>query len=137
MKKPLVKEPLGSSKLGHGFGTDWNNRGIGTLAAVTCEICGTQHPELDQNEGSRTISAFLDYQVVEECCGAIIDRVYQESGEQFAIAFIEEFANNPTASEFYILLETIKGAMKKAREKLAEVGDQVGEISRAVNTISS
>ena len=136
MKKPLMKKPVGPSELGHGFGTDWNNQGIGSLRAVTCEICGTEHPEIEESETSRTISRFLGYQVVEECCGAIIDYVYRELGEVFAIAIIEEFANDPSASKFYILLETIKGAMKEAAKKLAEASEQVGEISKTIASIS-
>lgn len=135
MKKPLLKKPLGPSKLGHGFGTDWNNQSIGTTGAVVCEICGTEHPEIDDSEISRTISRFLDYQVVEECCGAILDRVYRESGEQFAIAFVEEFADNPADSKYHILLVVIKKAMEKAQKKLAEASETVAEISEVAEKI--
>jgi hypothetical protein len=135
MSKPLLKKPLGPSKLGRGFGTDWNNRGTGTLAAVVCEICGTEHAELDESETSRTISNFLGYQIVEECCGAILDAVYRESGEQFAIAFIEEFSDNPADFKYHILLEVIKKAMKKAAKKLAEVSETVAEISASAGKL--
>jgi hypothetical protein len=135
MKKPLMKKPVGPSKLGHGFGTDWNNQSRGTTGAVVCEICGTKHPEIDDSEPTRTISRFMGYQVVEECCGAVIDHVYRELGEEFAIAFIEEFANNPADFKYHILLVTIKEAMKKAAKKLDEVSGQVAEISEAVQAI--
>jgi hypothetical protein len=131
MKKPLMKKPVGPSKLGHGFGTDWNNQGIGTLAVVVCEICGTKHPKLDDSETSRTISRFMDYQVVEECCGGIIDHVYLELGREFAIAFLEEFADNPGDSRFYMLRCTLVDTSKKAQQNLAEVSGQVAEISEA------
>lgn len=134
-KKPLFGKPVGPSELGKGFGTCWNNQD-GTTRAVVCEICGTKHVELDENEISRTISRFMDYQVVEECCGAVIDHVYRELGEEFAIAFIEEFADNPADFKYHILLVTIKNAMKKTAKKLAEVSEEVAEISEVAETIN-
>ena len=123
MKKPLAKKPFGPSKLGHGFGTDWNNQSMGTTGAVVCEICGTKHPEIDDSEPTRTISRFLDLQVVEECCGAIIDHAYRELGEQFAIAFVEELAENPTNYHFSLFLSCLKDTMKKVAKKLVEVAE--------------
>jgi|GEM_PF-2488146 len=135
LKKPLMREPVGPSKLGHGFGTYWNNQGGGTTRAVVCEICGTLHPGLHENEISRTISNFLDYQVVEECCGAIIDFVYEELGENFAIAFVEDLAKNPTDFRFHLFLSIAKRAMKEAKKALAETGETVAEISEAVEKL--
>ena len=135
MKKPLLKKPLGSSKLGHGFGTDWNNQSRGTTGAVICEICGTRHSEINDSEPTRTISRFLDYQVVEECCGAIIDHAYRELGKQFAIAFVEELAENPGDIRFFSFRSVLQDAVKKAAKNLAEVSAQVAEISKDVHSI--
>jgi hypothetical protein len=136
MKRPLLKKPLGPSKLGHGFGTDWNNQSMGTTGAVVCEICGTKHPEINDSEPTRTISRFLDHQVVEECCGAIIDYVYRELGEAFVIAFFEEFAEDPGNIRFFTFRSALQDAVKEAAKKLAEVSTEVAEISEATKVIN-
>lgn len=76
-----VSGPLGPSKYGKGFGTAWNNMHTGVDGPVTCEICGTNHEE--RKDQSYIISVFLGRRVVEECCDAIFDVVYRESGEEF------------------------------------------------------
>jgi len=128
MKKPLAKKPIGASE--HG----WNTIQIGTDGPVQCEICGVVHPE--NREQSYHLSEFLGFQVVDQCCGSIIDRVYRELGKVFAFAFMEEFAENPGDIRFYTLRCVLNDALKKAAKKLAEVSRQVAEISEAVNTIS-
>ncbi|OIO47426.1 MAG: hypothetical protein AUJ32_02900 [Parcubacteria group bacterium CG1_02_40_82] len=64
-------------------------------------------------------------QVVEECCGAILDRVYRESGEEFAIAFLEEFAKSPTSPRFSILLMTLNQVCIKAQKVALETAKQL------------
>lgn len=133
MSKPLVKKPVGPSKLGQ-YGVFWNNSAWGTDGPITCEICGTTHP--GDKEQSYIMSRFLGRQVVEECCGGILDRVYQESAEVFALKLLSEFADNPTDFRFHIFLDSIKSAMKKAAKKLTEVSESIGEISGAAQTIN-
>lgn len=121
--KPLLKKPAGPSK------KRWNNCSWGSDGPILCEVCGTSHPEdRDQNY---IVSKFLGRQLVEDCCGALLDIVYGESGREFAEAFLEEFAENPTDSRFYTFRLALQEAMAKAAEKLAEVGKQVAEISAA------
>jgi len=111
---PLVKKPMGPSKLGRSFGTNWNNWSFGTDGPVLCEICGTNHPM--RKEDSYIVSKFLGCQVVEECCGAILDMLYKESGEEFTEAFLEEFAKNPTSPRFSMLLTTLYEVCTKAHD---------------------
>jgi hypothetical protein len=134
MPKPLVDKPVGPSKGGEGF---WNNQRYGTTHAVTCEICGTNYPERDTDDESYTISTFLGMQVVEECCGAIIDRVYQESGEEFAIAFLEEFAKSPTDPRFGIFLMVLKSTISTAEKMTLEVMAEVSEMNDQLTDINS
>lgn len=133
MKKPLVDKPLGPCETRK----MWNNLHRGATHAVTCEICGTNHPELDSNDESYIISTFLGLQVIEECCGAILDQVYQESGEEFATAFLEEFAKNPTDSRFGVFLLVLKGTIAAAQRKSSEVMAEVSEMNDQLTDIDS
>lgn len=133
MPKPILKKPAGPSKFGQYAGIYWNNSSWGSDGPILCEICGTTHPE--NKEQSYIVSRFLGLQVVEDCCGGILDMVYQESAEVFALKLLDEFAENPTDFRFRIFLDSIKDAVNKVAKKLAEVSETVGEISRAVNTI--
>lgn len=129
---PFVKKPLGPSKLGRGFGTNWNNQRMGCDGPVTCEICGTVHPR--DGDESYVVSIFLGRQVVEDCCGAILDQVYQESGEEFAIAFLKEFSKNPTDSRFHCFLSVLRSVLVEAKKKLSEVG---GKVKRLIDILEA
>ena len=129
----LSNKPLGPSKLGNGFGTNWNNSSWGTDGPILCEICGTNHPK--RTNETYIISKFLGYQVVEECCGAIIDRVYEESGEEFAIKFLEEFGENPTSPRFHILLATLNKVCIQAQKIALETAKQMYSNQFKINSI--
>lgn len=133
MSKPMVSKPFGPSELGKGFGTDWNNLHWGTDGPVTCEICGTEHPE--RKDETYTLSQFLGRVIVEECCGAMLDLVYNESGEVFTRAFLEEFAENPTNPCFLLMLDDIKSTLQKAGNKLAESKGKTEEALRLIEGI--
>ena len=127
MKKPLSKKPLGESERG------WNTLEVGTDGPVHCEICGTDHPEnLDQ---SYWLSEFLGFQVVDSCCGNIIDQAYDDLGRSFAFAFLKEFAENPTDIRFHAFRFALQEAMEEAAKKLTEVRKQVAEISEAAEKL--
>lgn len=132
--KPLSDKPLGESKLG-GYGEGyWNNCRRGTDGPVVCDICGIEHPE--DRDISYIVSRFLGREVVEDCCGRILDVVYEESGQEFAEKYLREFAENPTDSRFYTLLCTLKRILPKALEKLDEVTSQVKTAVDQVSAIS-
>lgn len=124
-KRPLSPNPMGAGERG------WNTLGVSTDGPVRCEICGTNYPE--NREQSYYLSELLGFQVVDHCCGGIIDSVYLELGKVFTIAYLEEFAENPSDSRFFTLRYTLVDLMKKAKQRLAEVSDQVAEISEAAN----
>jgi len=129
---PLVKKPLGVSKLGGYGGTFWNNSNWGACGPITCEICGTVHPE--QGDETYQMSRFLGLQVVEECCGVILDRVYRESGEEFVLAFLREFAENPAASRFFVLRRVLVDKLEKAAKILDKVAAEVGKAKQSIKT---
>lgn len=138
MPKPILKKPAGPSELDRGYGIEWDRLRIGTLRAVLCEICGKKHPKLDEKgEKHYTFDLFLGRQVIEECCGAIIDQAYRELGEVFVLAFLAEFAENPSDDRFKFFLRQLKKALKRAEIiKLAEASKTVAEISEAVRPIT-
>ena len=102
-KRKAIKS-WGESKLGDYGGQYWNNLGRSTISAVTCGICGTKYPELPENDGGRMISVFLGREVVEDCCGAVLDKIYKESGKEFACRYLQEFADNPADFRFFELI---------------------------------
>ena len=99
---PLVKRPLGS---GYDGGHNWP-RMLGVSGRdsgpVTCELCGTTHPETappddhvwdgdyDGDQMFYAIYNFLGYRVVYKCCGMLIDKLFQTWGEGFAHQFIKD-----------------------------------------------
>lgn len=107
---------------------------MGTTSAITC-ICGTKHPELPENADSLMVSQFLGAEVVEECCGAVLDIVYQESGEIFATRFLEEFAENPSDPRFAVFRLELKGSIADAVRKLSEVGAELQGIDQDIQKI--
>jgi len=109
---PLAKKPLGESTI------YWCNERVRTTRAVTCEICGTEFPELGLEDDGYTISTFLGRQVVEECCGRIIDIIFRESGEEIAKAYLKEFAENPTDPRFSFFRDVLAGTLKEAKENI-------------------
>jgi len=125
----LAKKPLGENEI------YWNNNHMGTTRTVACEICGTEHPELDPNDDSRIISTFLGRQVVEECCGGIIDIVFKESGEEITRAYLKEFAENPTSPEFYIFREVLVETLKKAKENIRKTCKPLKEAQAHLDNI--
>lgn len=117
------KKSMGPSK------HPWNNFGIGTLRPVQCGLCGTVLPELGPDDSSYTIGIFLGVQFIEECCGAVVDRLYTEFGGEFTMAFLKEFAENPTDLRFGLLLIVLEEALAKALAITNETGDKITKFS--------
>lgn len=136
LRRYLLKKPAGPSEIplkvsGHGFG--WNNMSSGTDGPITCEACGTKHPE--RKDQSYTKCKFLGLIIVEECCGKLLDRVYRESGEEIAEIFLGEFASNPTNPRFGVFLIELTGAINNALKKLEEVRNQVKPLAENVSQL--
>lgn len=98
---------------------------MGTIGGVICELCGTEHPERDSDDDSYTLGRFMGMQFVEECCGKIIDRIYSEFGEVFAMAFLEDFAKNPIDSNFGYLRFRLPEILDKAHSNIVEADEAI------------
>jgi len=114
IKAPIVSKPLGESEIPEG-GFGWNNDAHGTYGPVTCEFCGTNHPE--RRDQSYIVNRVLGLQVIEECCGKAIDLLYGELGETFTEAYLGEFSKNPTDPRFSLFLDTLSESLEAAAKK--------------------
>ena len=116
MKGPLLQKPAGASD--RRWGTS------GTESAVSCEVCGTDWPETADGEGY-TLSHLFGLQLVEECCGKLLDNLYEGFGEPFSMAFLERFAEDPLAPGFnflrFCLPSILQGAHQKAEVLIVEL----------------
>ena len=90
-KGMLFDEPQGSSK------QDWNTAGY-LYNDVECRACGTVH---HFDEGEMVSCSWVNgVQIVDQCCGAYIDQLYGDLGEEFFNRRAEEFMKNPLDSEY-------------------------------------
>jgi len=124
-KKLLFSEPVGPSA------HEWSNQGLAVYeSGATCGLCGTEYPGVDFESGnsSITISCFLGRQVVEDCCGRVLDLVYKESGEVMARKFLEDFAKNPTDQmRFLGFASFLSRCLQEANDNLQTVTEEVIE----------
>ena len=126
-KGKIFKKPRGKSKY------CWNALSMGTTRGVTCQLCGTEWPELpeDGNE-SHHLFKLLGLQGVEECCGRAIDMIYREFDEQFAERFVHDFVVNPADPHFTIFLMTLGEALPRAARKAEELAAKTKELHRSL-----
>ncbi len=124
--RPIFQKPAGESK------RSWNNLHIGTTRDVICELCGTRHPRREPEDESYTLGRFMGMQFVEGCCGNVIDGVYYEFGEEFAMAFLEDFAEDPTSPRFAFLRFRLPEIFASARAKLAEADGAIAKAQKAL-----
>lgn len=141
---PLVKKPAGSGY--EGEGPDWSKGSRGWIHAsdigcpVTCGLCGTVHEPIDDSDvdwdGDGDIDAdeyayhlfdLLGRTVVYECCGRVIDHLYDLMGEMFAHEFLKDSAGNPTGGEFSFLLSSISYHLRQSRHVLDKATNGVIE----------
>src|SRR4030042_5953033 len=112
MPKPIFKKPAGASK------RMWNNLHSGTDGGAVCGLCGTELEEgVDLIRGR-----FLDFDIIEECCGRVFDIIYEQLGEEIVREYLKDFSENPTDPRFHMLLNYyLPEAIKEARERAKEL----------------
>ena len=104
----MLRQPAGPNER-HWFG-------CGSTAALTCEVCGTDHPDLSSYGDSRGFGDFLGLQIVGPCCGAVIDQLYAEFGNLFFNATLEDFMQDPLSSDHEFLRQLLKEATERWHE---------------------
>lgn len=125
-KKTIFKKSFGPSK------RRWN--ALGTTSGVLCELCGKEWPESESGE-SYTIGLFLGKQYVEECCGKLIDNLYDIFGDLFTLAFLEDFAENPAEQRFSFFCRILPNSIKKARRKLEKLAQETAKVQEQISGI--
>ena len=115
--EPLLKRSFGASKY------PWNNLHRGVSSAF-CEVCGTSI-KIDSDTESLTVDRFLGHQMVEECCGGLLDVLFEESGEEFAIRFFKEFSADPLNPRFAVFRIVMSDGFKAMNKKVAELQEQI------------
>ena len=125
--KPLFKKSFGASE------HKWNNLHTGTNGPTLCQLCGKEHPQNDSE--SYTLIQVLGIQGVDQCCGKVVDILYDEWGEDFAIAFLKEFANNPLDPHFSFFFEMLKENLVKARQKVEELQKEIVAIEKTLASV--
>jgi hypothetical protein len=104
----------------------------GTSGPVTCEWCGTtwnDDPEYEENGGGEdvSLSSFGGFTIVDECCGAVLDRLFLRLGEPFFEAHLRVFCEDPLSEENHFTRKRIIQAVKDMRERLDSITEYVAE----------
>ncbi len=118
---PISEKPVGASDY------LWNNMNTGTLGPTICEWCGTGLPARD---GDYTTIEVLGLQVVLECCGDVVDTLYEEWGESFTTQLLKDFAKNALDPRFNLLLSSIRDALQVVKERAQEAINEIEEVEK-------
>jgi len=125
----LFKQPAGASSRHLGVET-WTSR------AVLCELCGKEWPKKSgRSDESYRLGYFLGLQFVDECCGAVLDILYEEFAETFIETFLKDFSENPLDPRFGFLLFDLSGILVKAHQKAKKISDETSALSEQVSAI--
>ena len=124
---PLFMAPFGPSREGpygfSGISGLWNTENHGTDGPVTCEICGTTHPE-NRSESYLTFR-FFGRQGVEQCCGALLDEAYRQFGDRITEAYLNNYAEDPCSDEFGSFRHILRNALERAEYQANMVAGEI------------
>jgi len=111
-EKYLFSKPFGPTE------RDWGEIRHGTDEA-TCELCG-KHWSAEEVGYTIIVSRFLGRQVVEACCGRVLDVVFMERGYDITLEFIKNYAENPSHGGYAMFVDVLSDCLKKAKNNLQE-----------------
>jgi hypothetical protein len=118
----LFDKPFGKSSHGDAFWASRYNDCIESPGPVICDMCGTQHQE--SGDKNYIICVFtlgsMRWKIVRDCCGGVIDSVYECFAEKFFTEYINEIVQNPSDPRFPLLISVIEKALSKASLKANE-----------------
>lgn len=108
--KPFFEKPQGPSTI------NWGSQR--TYEGVDCEFCGTTW---EASEGSPVDWTFvLGRQLVNECCGIFLDRLFEDLGQEFTRKYLHGMAEDPTNVKYSLVLKyTLPEVLESAKNKLA------------------
>lgn len=118
----LFSKPFGESEY------RWNTSGMLTTGALTREACGTNHPERDHDDESYIIIHFLGLRVIQQCCGKVLDVVYDTLLPEIIRRLLKEFAENPLDSQYEDFRSELRAALAKAKRNAKGLAGEAGEL---------
>lgn len=129
--KPLFDKPYGPME---NYRT---NLSMGTVGEALCEMCGTIHPEEPAGSDGHNLIEVLGRMVVMDCCGRLVDVLYEEWGETFTLAFIKEWKQNPLDTRYRFFTMILQEAARRAVVKGNGLVQDVKDISDSVSGLPS
>jgi hypothetical protein len=115
MLKPLFKQPVGASKQCF---TEPDEPPEETPQVIVCEICGSESLKTDSNgNSSNDYFHFLGYRGVLQCCGKLIDILYQQWGKEFFERTLSDFKNNPRSCDNHFIRAHLEDTLRLWKEK--------------------
>jgi hypothetical protein len=130
LKPKLFSEPIGPSR-----GLQWAKNT--TPAELICEPCGKLHSEreVDDNLGTAWV---LGYQVVIECCGRMVDTLYEQFGDDFTRRKLTDLSENPTGAEHTLLRAvTLPHILDRAKSNLEAASANVEGLVAAAGNLAN
>ncbi|MFA6228279.1 MAG: hypothetical protein WC668_03810 [Patescibacteria group bacterium] len=103
----------------------------GSEGDETCGLCGTYWKD-DCHHFN-----FLGMNVVMECCGAVVDRLYREWGNRFTGLKLHQFAHSPTNRDFILLRGDLNDALCEAAAVASKVITDINQAQGRMEAIRS
>ncbi len=118
MLKPLFKHPIGASKQ---YPPDLDMSSEHAPQVITCEICGSKYlkNENDSNNSDYYFH-FLGYRGILQCCGKLIDILYQQWSMEFFQKTLTDFQKDPLSCDNYVTRMLLEDVIKIWKSKSME-----------------
>lgn len=117
LKGPIVNHPLGPSNI-YTCGGWLIPEGFTTTDDSICEFCGTLNTIEESQSGYLSISKVLGLVIVEQCCGTILDQLYEELSQEFTIELLSNFVMNNENKDHHQLIIALEDTLKVLKEFL-------------------
>ncbi|MFA6594347.1 MAG: hypothetical protein WCT16_03775 [Candidatus Buchananbacteria bacterium] len=99
----------------------------------TCGLCGTYWKDGEDCHRFH----FLGMNVVMECCGAVIDRLYKEWGGRFSGLKLHQFAKSPTSPNFSDLRQDLNNNLREAMTAASKVITDINQAQDRLKAIGA
>jgi len=118
MLKPLFKQPVGAAKQCF---TDSDRPPEHVPQVIVCEICGSEYLTTNNNgNSSNYYFHFLGYRGILQCCGKLIDILYQQWGTEFFEKTLTAFQEDPLSCDNDGIKMLLEDAIEILKSKSVE-----------------
>lgn len=112
--KPLFKNPVGASEHCSELSTVSEN----APEVISCQLCGTKYLKYeDDHNDSDYYFHFLGYLGIKQCCGKLIDILYQQWGVEFFERRLSDFEKEPRSCNNHYMRLQLEKAVRICRDK--------------------